>query len=349
MDWDNIFNEKKKEPEVVPIEQDWGDIFNQVKKPEKVVDNKPHSMADAFSDAFAPKEPTKPCLYDDAFSKSSTPVLATPEIAKRDWDAVAFKEPIAVEQKQEIIQQTVFDMHNPIEKLLLAINPRVDLQNADAWIKNYDVCFQQLADWTDEISHNMLDMSQDMARVHSDQDAVFNAIKNMMRTMDEAVNPPVQKTGFLGKLLGAAPKEPEKMDIHGFIDALQEDMRSLKIELDPFLDNNIQALKDDIAAFNQQLECCKTALEYLKKHGGLADDIYNRRYTRIQAIAQMSQLSELSMTQLNAQMESRTERLQDFKGQAVPMVVIKLQQFIISKDIASLKGAFAPILSMTLE
>lgn len=343
MDWDNIFNNKKKEPEIVPITQDWGDIFNQVKKPESIVDNKSHSMADAFSDAFAAKEPVKTCLYDDAFSKAPAP-----ETTKQDWGSVAFKDPV-VEQKTEIINQTVFDMHTPIEKLLIEINPRVNLQNANSWIKNYDVCFQQLSDWTDEISHNMLDMSQDMARVHSDQDTVFNAIKNMMRTMDEAVNPPAQKTGFLGKLLGTAPKEPEKMDIHGFIDALQEDMRSLKIELDPFLDNNIQALKDDITAFNQELECCKTALEYLKKHGGLADDIYNRRYTRIQAIAQMSQLSELSMTQLNAQMESRTERLQDFKGQAVPMVVIKLQQFIISKDIASLKGAFAPILSMTLE
>ena len=213
------------------------------------------------------------------------------------------------------------------------------------WNRGWDNQFAQMSTLCNEQSNKMLDLTQDFAREHTKQNELFANIQDCIRKVDDLFS--VKKTHFLGMTFQGQPKEILDKDLHATIDTVQKTLRNLKVKVDPFVENQLSKTVEGVLGLQRELGHAGLSLEVLK--GEMEEDLYNRRLIRLESLKKIVELGSIGVDQLAKRVTHRVEVLEDFKMQAVPMVILKLQQYILNKDATALQGAFDNILNLRLE
>lgn len=335
----------------------WENMFEEFDKANKKAAN---PFANMFGDQPAvetPKEtPAVKCAWDTLSEQSlgkKTKVQPKPElvVAKTNWDAIS--EQPKVEPKPAVAVATDWGNLNevlmtPFERDIRSFAPDCNISLVSKWVKSWELMFEQMSTASETMSHEMLNLTQDLSRVHESQAHMFSTIQNGIREVDLAFNPE-QPTGLLAWMKSAEPKPLTNDEVNDVVNKVQAELAQLKVKIDPFITNGLVQLSKDVAYQFRELDAASVALEYKIKFDKCEQEFYDRQVIRLHNIRTILSLSDAGVTQLNKQIQSRTSQLGDFKLQAVPMVVIKLQQYIINKDASKLKGAFVDILEMKLE
>ena len=236
-------------------------------------------------------------------------------------------------------------LYTPEEKAIIALDPKANPQAVLKWNRGWDNQFAQMSTLCNEQSNKMLDLTQDFAREHTKQNELFANIQDCIRKVDDLFS--VKKTHFLGMTFQGQPKEILDKDLHATIDTVQKTLRNLKVKVDPFVENQLNKTVEGVHALQRELGHAGLSLEVLKD--GMEEDLYNRRLIRLESLKKIVELGSIGVDQLAKRVTHRVEVLEDFKMQAVPMVILKLQQYILNKDATALQGAFDNILNLRLE
>lgn len=236
-------------------------------------------------------------------------------------------------------------LYTPEEQAIIALDPKANPQAVLKWNRGWDNQFAQMSTLCNEQSNKMLDLTQDFAREHTKQNELFANIQDCIRKVDDLFS--VKKTHFLGMTFQGQPKEILDKDLHATIDTVQKTLRNLKVKVDPFVENQLNKTVEGVHALQRELGHAGLSLEVLKD--GMEEDLYNRRLIRLESLKKIVELGSIGVDQLAKRVTHRVEVLEDFKMQAVPMVILKLQQYILNKDATALQGAFDNILNLRLE
>lgn len=269
------------------------------------------------------------------------------------WQALAADTKKPEPKKKEVFAATNWAdltkvMMTPFEVDVRELAPLCNIGLVEKWVKTWEVMFEKMAVASETLSHEMLNLTQDLSRVHTSQTFMFETIQNGLREVDQAFNPPAP-TGMFAWMKSSEPELLTNDEVNAVVNKVQDELKQLKVKIDPFIIIGLERLREDVTSQFNELEAATVALEYQLKFGKCNQEYYDRQIIRLHNIKTILSLSDAGVTQLNKQIQSRTTQLSDFKLQAVPMVVIKLQQYIINKDASSLKGAFVDILEMKLE
>lgn len=236
-------------------------------------------------------------------------------------------------------------LYTPEEQAIIALDPKANPQAVLKWNRGWDNQFAQMSTLCNEQSNKMLDLTQDFAREHTKQNELFANIQDCIRKVDDLFS--VKKTHFLGMTFQGQPKEILDKDLHATIDTVQKTLRNLKVKVDPFVENQLSKTVEGVLGLQRELGHAGLSLEVLK--GEMEEDLYNRRLIRLESLKKIVELGSIGVDQLAKRVTHRVEVLEDFKMQAVPMVILKLQQYILNKDATALQGAFDNILNLRLE
>ena len=236
-------------------------------------------------------------------------------------------------------------LYTPEEQAIIALDPKANPQAVLKWNRGWDNQFAQMSTLCNEQSNKMLDLTQDFAREHTKQNELFANIQDCIRKVDDLFS--VKKTHFLGMTFQGQPKEILDKDLHATIDTVQKTLRNLKVKVDPFVENQLSKTVEGVLGLQRELGHAGLSLEVLK--GEMEEDLYNRRLIRLKSLKKIVELGSIGVDQLAKRVTHRVEVLEDFKMQAVPMVILKLQQYILNKDATALQGAFDNILNLRLE
>ena len=236
-------------------------------------------------------------------------------------------------------------LYMPEEQAIIALDPKANPQAVLKWNRGWDNQFAQMSTLCNEQSNKMLDLTQDFAREHTKQNELFANIQDCIRKVDDLFS--VKKTRFLGMTFQGQPKEILDKDLHSTIDTVQKTLRNLKVKVDPFVENQLNKTFEGVHALQRELGHAGLSLEVLKD--GMEEDLYNRRVIRLESLKKIVELGSIGVDQLAKRVTHRVEVLEDFKMQAVPMVILKIQRYILNKDATALQGAFDNILNLRLE
>ena len=236
-------------------------------------------------------------------------------------------------------------LYTPEEQAIIALDPKANPQAVLKWNRGWDNQFAQMSTLCNEQSNKMLDLTQDFAREHTKQNELFANIQDCIRKVDDLFS--VKKTRFLGMTFQGQPKEILDKDLHSTIDTVQKTLRNLKVKVDPFVENQLNKTFEGVHALQRELGHAGLSLEVLKD--GMEEDPYNRRVIRLESLKKIVELGSIGVDQLAKRVTHRVEVLEDFKMQAVPMVILKIQRYILNKDATALQGAFDNILNLRLE
>ena len=236
-------------------------------------------------------------------------------------------------------------LYTPEEQAIIALDPKANPQAVLKWNRGWDNQFAQMSTLCNEQSNKMLDLTQDFAREHTKQNELFANIQDCIRKVDDLFS--VKKTRFLGMTFQGQPKEILDKDLHSTIDTVQKTLRNLKVKVDPFVENQLNKTFEGVHALQRELGHAGLSLEVLKD--GMEEDLYNRRVIRLESLKKIVELGSIGVDQLAKRVTHRVEVLEDFKMQAVPMVILKIQRYILNKDATALQGAFDNILNLRLE
>ncbi len=236
-------------------------------------------------------------------------------------------------------------LYTPEEQAIIALDPKANPQAVLKWNRGWDNQFAQMSTLCNEQSNKMLDLTQDFAREHTKQNELFANIQDCIRKVDDLFS--VKKTRFLGMTFQGQPKEILDKDLHSTIDTVQKTLRNLKVKVDPFVENQLNKTVEGVHALQRELGHAGLSLEVLKD--GMEEDLYNRRVIRLESLKKIVELGSIGVDQLAKRVTHRVEVLEDFKMQAVPMVILKIQRYILNKDATALQGAFDNILNLRLE
>lgn len=236
-------------------------------------------------------------------------------------------------------------LYTPEEQAIIALDPNANPQAVLKWNRGWDNQFAQMSTLCNEQSNKMLDLTQDFAREHTKQNELFANIQDCIRKVDDLFS--VKKTRFLGMTFQGQPKEILDKDLHSTIDTVQKTLRNLKVKVDPFVENQLNKTVEGVHALQRELGHAGLSLEVLKD--GMEEDLYNRRVIRLESLKKIVELGSIGVDQLAKRVTHRVEVLEDFKMQAVPMVILKIQRYILNKDATALQGAFDNILNLRLE
>ena len=236
-------------------------------------------------------------------------------------------------------------LYTPEEQAIIALDPKANPQAVIRWNRGWDNQFAQMSTLCNEQSNKMLDLTQDFAREHTKQNELFANIQDCIRKVDDLFS--VKKTRFLGMTFQGQPKEILDKDLHSTIDTVQKTLRNLKVKVDPFVENQLNKTVEGVHALQRELGHAGLSLEVLKD--GMEEDLYNRRVIRLESLKKIVELGSIGVDQLAKRVTHRVEVLEDFKMQAVPMVILKIQRYILNKDATALQGAFDNILNLRLE
>ena len=236
-------------------------------------------------------------------------------------------------------------LYTPEEQAIIALDPKANPQAVLKWNRGWDNQFAQMSTLCNEQSNKMLDLTQDFAREHTKQNELFANIQDCIRKVDDLFS--VKKTRFLGMTFQGQPKEILDKDVHSTIDTVQKTLRNLKVKVDPFVENQLNKTVEGVHALQRELGHAGLSLEVLKD--GMEEDLYNRRVIRLESLKKIVELGSIGVDQLAKRVTHRVEVLEDFKMQAVPMVILKIQRYILNKDATALQGAFDNILNLRLE
>lgn len=307
---------------------DWKNMFND----EKV--GSPY--ADMFGTGQAPAPAPKTNMAD-LFAKEMSAKAPAPTRA------------VATPVKQNFANLSSA-MYSPEEKAIMALDPSANTHKVIEWSKDWDIRFTKLSDANTKVSNSMLDLTQDLAREHSKQSKMFEDIQAQIRIVDELFTPQQKQSGgFISKIFSA--NEPVRVitdkDINTTIDRVQRQLNTLQVRVDPFVDAQLYEVFGLVEQIRIELQSAVVSLEYIKSR--IEEDLYNRRYIRLEALKKIVDLSHMGITRLHSQTMNRVTSLEDFKLQAVPMVLLKLQQFLINKDASQMQGAFDSLLNLRLE
>lgn len=360
MDWSNMFNNDEEKPA-----SPYADMFGG--DPQVKHDAAMNDLKDVFQQALnnspAPVSTPKSALEKRILMEmAEKEALDKAQKAKEDKADMANKFSQLMRdapvmgvkgergpEKQATVPQNFAIMANalytPEEQAIIALDPKANPQAVLKWNRGWDNQFAQMSTLCNEQSNKMLDLTQDFAREHTKQNELFANIQDCIRKVDDLFS--VKKTRFLGMTFQGQPKDITDKDLHATIDTVQKTLRNLKVKVDPFVENQLNRTVEGVFSLQRELGHAGLSLEVLK--GEMEEDLYNRRLIRLESLKKIVELGSIGVDQLAKRVTHRVEVLEDFKMQAVPMVILKLQQYILNKDATALQGAFDNILNLRLE
>lgn len=217
----------------------------------------------------------------------------------------------------------VFDsMLTDRQRQIKSVGFNGDLKLVESFIDDWDRQYQSRVDTNNDVSNQMLDLSQDINRQDEANSSYFKKIQEVAQNIKSKLEPKTE--GFLFK------KQVEQVvssqELNKWIDDVQALVMSFKPHIDPFAKGNIHFIEGKANQLLLDLEAALTAISWAKQHN--PSDIWLRREERVLKMKQMVQISLTSLKGLVSGVDTRVEQLNDFTSVAVPAMILQLQRLV---------------------
>lgn len=225
--------------------------------------------------------------------------------------------------KQKANMADVFDsMLTDRQRQIKSVGFNGDLKLVESFIDDWDRQYQSRVDTNNDVSNQMLDLSQDINRQDEANSSYFKKIQEVAQNIKSKLEPKTE--GFLFK------KQVEQVvssqELNKWIDDVQALVMSFKPHIDPFAKGNIHFIEGKANQLLLDLEAALTAISWAKQHN--PSDIWLRREERVLKMKQMVQISLTSLKGLVSGVDARVEQLNDFTSVAVPAMILQLQRLV---------------------
>ncbi len=212
------------------------------------------------------------------------------------------------------------------ERQVRDLFPGLDYSRICNTIDNYQTIYPALIQKNNELNSQTLDLAQELATQNADHSKLFNVVKTTAKDIRDKVSS--KEVGFIFKRTVA----PEKMtigEVNTYVDSVQQAISNLKTVSNPFLLDSVRRVKEMASEIQTGLQYCQCAAKFM--YDGYQEKEWEAKYLRALEVETLTKISISGIEKLRVEINLNRERMETFTSIAINVMLMQLQQFVLSQ------------------